>query len=109
MLAWSLVALVAFAPSDMAYTGLAPNTDDCKTIDPLNWCLLRVTDAAATLEHMRTCADIAIIDEVQRAVGDANGMDMGTPLRKSIWKGFEDHVCVIRNKELVITAVETYM
>ena len=100
-----LPLLYAFATrgqETMHLKGLAPNSDDCLTIDPLEWCTLRVNELAAKLEHARTCADLALVDELQTIIGARNNMNFGTPLRKSIWRGFEDHVCVLRNKEIVV-------
>ena len=82
----------------------APNGDDCKTIDPLIWCQLRLSDASVTLDHLRVCADITIVDELQRAlmVNDHNMMDVATPLRRALWRGFENNICTLRSIDLVV-------
>ena len=77
-----------------------PTAGECKHVDPLQVCKLRVNNASATLEHMRTCADMQIVEQVNLAVP---GHDIQTPLLKTIWKGFKDHVCLYREADLVIS------
>ncbi len=58
-----------------------------------------MNNASLHLEQLRTCSDIALIESVNMAVPD---YDITTPLRKSIWRGFLDNVCVFRETQIVI-------
>lgn len=98
MFLWTL--LVSSAP---AYIDWAPTAQECHAVEPLKHCLPRLSDAAVVLEHMRTCADIAIIDGLQEII---QGINVAEPLRRAIWRGFEDHVCIVRNKALVVEVEE---
>ena len=100
-----LFCLAAAFTQQSAITGvkLAPTERECRAIDPLAWCVLRVHDGLATLEHERTCADLALVDALNMMV---DGYEVAKPLRESIWRGFEDHVCLLRGGELVIESKE---
>ena len=76
-----------------------PNAQECPHIDPHSLCTLRVNNASVHLEKLRTCSDIALIESVNLAVPD---YDITTPLRKSIWKGFLDNVCALRETQIVV-------
>ena len=98
----ALTLLLVALTNQWAFSGtkLTPTAEECRKIDPLKWCVLRVSDAYASLEHVRTCADIALVDALSMVI---DGYEVSTPLRKSIWRGFEDHVCLVRGGELVIS------
>ena len=101
--AYVCLVVLGVVTSEPSLKGFAPTAEECKAVDPLTWCSLRVGNSSAKLEHMRTCADIALIDGLQEAITvGAGSMDVATPLRKSIWRGFEDHVCIVRNREVVV-------
>lgn len=98
-----LLLVTLFSPVCLFSEEGAPTGEECKATDPLKWCTLRVNDAAAGLEHMRTCADIALVDAVDQTV---SGYNVGVPLRKAIWRGFEDHVCAVRESIIVVEGEE---
>ena len=81
----------------------APTEGQCRSFNPLEWCPLRVSNISASLEHSRACADIGMVDAIAAAMP---GYKIAYPLRKAIWRGFEDHVCLHREWNIVIPKEE---
>jgi len=76
-----------------------PMGEECNHVNAHTICTIRVNNASLHLEQLRTCSDIALIESVNMAVPD---YDITTPLRKRIWRGFLDNVCVFRESQIVI-------
>ena len=73
-----------------------PSVTECKDTDVVGWCELRVSKAAATLALARVCADLALVD------ASVKSKEVAIFLKKSLWRGYDDHVCFYRNSALVI-------
>lgn len=98
--AQAVLAVLAAAPAPSPPApDWAPTHTECKAVDPLKHCAPRIGEAGVLLEHLRACADIGIVDALQETI---NGIEVAEPLRRAIWRGFEDHVCIVRNKALVV-------
>tara|TARA_Y100000817_G_scaffold187821_2_gene146783 strand:+ start:1915 stop:2277 length:363 start_codon:yes stop_codon:yes gene_type:complete len=79
----------------------APNAEECRNVDVLDWCKLRLTHTAVALSHVRACNDIGLVDALQEIVGEQ--FPVASSLRRALWMGFENEICVVRSVELVLS------